>query len=113
MILYLLSLDYDNVPYDFINRELDLLRHQFKIHLDLWESSPGHYHIRCPKPLDWLEAKKVLLASRCSPAYKRLCVRIQAFPIRTGEKTAFQEDGTLEFVKPRPKLIPHAGAVAI
>jgi hypothetical protein len=106
MIQYMLSLDYDNVPYDFINRELDLLRHQFKIRLDLWESSPGHYHIRCPKPLDWLEARNILLASRCSPAYKRLCIKTTSFPIRLGEKVCFEESGKVHYIKAAPQLLP-------
>ena len=97
----LLALDYDNVRPDFIFRELAILKFKFNLPLDLYTSSERHYHIRSNKPIPIDLAFEVLEFSRCSQDYKAFCKRVKLFPIRTGTKTKYSPDGSVE-VRPPP-----------
>jgi len=97
---YLVSLDYDNQPLSSVKAEAAWLRREFKIPLEIWQSSKNSYHIRSGRSVGLLEAMKVLEASNCSQAYKEVCRRLQAFPIRTGEKLIFDEKNNVRLIKP-------------
>lgn len=100
MVSYKICLDYDLVPRTFVERDRLFLMRRFKLPFEIWESSPGSYHIRCSKYVEKELAFKVLNASFCSEGYKELCHKRGDFPVRTSEKTIHSPQGTL--VKPAP-----------
>jgi hypothetical protein len=109
---YMLALDYDSVSPVFVLTELSRLTRQFKVPLDLWQSSRHSYHIRATAPLEWPEAESIMDASKCSPEYKELCKRLKLFPIRLGEKKIFNEDGVCLMTKPATRLILSASVAS-
>lgn len=101
---YMLSLDYDNVTYDYILREARIIYQQFRISLTIFQSSINHFHIRAIYPLEKELAFKILKASRCSTDYKNFCIKEGLFPIRDGNKIIFH-DGIETGNKPAPKQV--------
>jgi hypothetical protein len=98
---YLISLDYDNQPLSAVKAEASKLSKEFKIPLEIWRSSSNSYHIRSPKPVEgWDRVKTILEASSCSQAYREVCVRLKAFPVRHGEKLIFDEKNNIQLIKP-------------
>jgi len=100
MTEYTITLDYDYVAREFVERDRIFLMRRFKLPFEVWESSPGSYHLRCPQPVSHDVAFSVLEASFCSSDYKVLCRKRDGFPVRTSEKTIISPQGTL--VKPAP-----------
>jgi hypothetical protein len=99
-MLYKLNLDYDFWPLSAVKAEAARLEREFKIPLEIWRSSSNSYHIRSPKPVEgWDRAKTILEASSCSQAYREVCVRLKALPVRHGEKLIFDEKNNIQLIK--------------
>lgn len=98
---YLITLDYDYVDRSFVERDRVFLERRFHLPFEVWESSPGSYHLRCPIMVELDVAFLVLEASFCSDGYKELCHKRQSFPVRTSEKMINSPQGLL--IKPSPK----------
>ena len=101
---FLLSLDYDHVTFDFILREVFFLKKRFNITFKIYQSSPNHFHIRSPIPLEKEKALEILKISKCSNDYKQFVLREGYFAIREGEKIQYH-DGVETDRKPPPQQV--------
>lgn len=100
-MLYKLNLDYDLWPLSAVKAEAARLEREFGLKLEIWQSSKNSYHLRATKPVEgWDRAKTILEVSNCSQSYKEMCLRLKAFPVRTGEKLIFDEKNNIQLIKP-------------
>lgn len=84
----ILSLDYDNWNILDLKREVDRINSMIPVKIDfqIFESSPGSYHIRSKVPIREDYCYFLAGLSNCSKAYKEYSKRRRCFVIREGAK---------------------------
>jgi len=97
----ILCLDYDDCTEGFLWKELLRLREIYKGTLQVWETSPGSYHVRSSGNIDNEKAWEVMHESACSSDYKEMCYRHKLMPFRLSSKKVFDEKGLREIPPPR------------
>jgi len=101
---YRVSQDYDNVDFREVVEDATRIKQRFKVHVQILESSEGHYHLKIAELLTFREGEQLLDFSRCSRAYTAFCKRVGMFPIRIGKKIKVSPTRPTEVLR-EPRLM--------
>lgn len=70
---YILFLDYDEIPYDWLLGELEDIQNEYLLSdLFVFESTKDHFHVICFDKLTREEYQEILFRSSCDPQYKKI-----------------------------------------